>query len=152
MLYKDYEINNETLVIIPSDKKVCKSYETTQEVNIQKNPIDIINESCKSFGSSYIGRFEGSKSLLNINYKVPIIIEEVSEMIFFPTTSPRNPRCCWVSLNHIKRYERQAENTKVFFDNNTSIVLEISYQSFANQFYRATRLLLILKTKKNLLK
>lgn len=45
-------------------------------------PSDIIDQSCRSFGSSYLGRHEGTKHLTGINYKAPIIIEETQSMIF----------------------------------------------------------------------
>ena len=35
-----------------------------------------MDDSCKYFGSSYQGRYEGTKNLIGMNYKLPIIIEE----------------------------------------------------------------------------
>ena len=69
-------------------------------------------------------------------------------MIFFPTTSYESDTCAWISLNNISNYKREENHVKVIFQNNTSIDLNISYESFENQVLRATKLLLILKSRK----
>ena len=61
----------------------------------------IIENSCRYFGSSYNGRHIGTKNLTGINYKSPIIIEETKNIIFFPTTSPKQSDCSWISLKYI---------------------------------------------------
>ena len=107
-------------------------------------------KSCKYFGSSYNGRKEGSKSILGVEYKVPIVVEDSKNIIFFPTTSPHDNECIWLSLNHIKDYYRTDYNqTKVIFDNNKEIVIPISYRSIENQILRSARLESLLRNRKN---
>ena len=130
--------NNQTEIIDESGKKV---------INKQKNVI--LNYSCAYYGSSLKGRLEGSKAALGSKYKLPIIVEETQEIIFFPTSSPDNEDCCWISLNNIVNYEQNFKNVTVIFKNNTKINLNISYESFENQYLRASKLLLILKNRKN---
>ena len=100
----DYEINSSTLAIISMNDSCCKVLEEEEEYIINKSAYDVIDNSCKYFGSSYKGRYEGTKSLLGMNYKLPIIIEESRNIIFFPTSSPKLNDCFWISLNNISDY------------------------------------------------
>lgn len=147
-MLENYEINNETLAIIPIDKKTSKVIELNNSYIVNDSVINIIDNSCRYFGSSYEGRFEGTKSMLNISYKNPIIIEESREIIFFPTASPRSEDCNWISLGNIEKYTKDDYNTLVTFKNGQKISFNISFTSFENQIYRASRLLLVLKSKK----
>ena len=52
----NYEINNRTLAIIPIKNKISKIIEIDGEFYVNENPIKIIDNSCKYFGSSYEGR------------------------------------------------------------------------------------------------
>ena len=135
-----YEINKFTMALIPCDSKRTKVYETNDTFIISNPIMKIIEESCKSFGSSYLGRHEGTKKLTGISHKSPIIIEETNGIIFFPTTSPRLDTCCWISLKYIKKYYSSNNKTIVIFENNKHIELNISINSFDNQYLRATKL------------
>ena len=101
----EYEINNSTLAIISIDESHCKILEEEEEYIVNKPSYEVIDDSCKYFGSSYKGRYEGTKSLIGMNYKLPIIIEESENIIFFPTKSSLLDDCCWINYNYIKKYE-----------------------------------------------
>lgn len=135
-----YEINEKTVAIIPVDNKSTKVIEEDSSFLVNNSSMKIIEESCEFFGSSFIGRQKGTKSLIGINYKSPIIIEESKNIIYFPTTSPRLKECSWFSLNHIKSYEGKEGKTLIYFENGEKIVINISYGSFDNQFLRASKL------------
>lgn len=145
---KEYEINNDTLVIFQIDNKISKVLEKEVELIVNKNPIEIIDESCKFFGSSYSGRFEGTKRLIGKSYKSPIIIEESKEIIFFPTHSPRNKECNWINLKEIKKIEKNENNSKIIFKNNKQFNLLISYSMLENQILRANLLKTIINSRK----
>ena len=78
--------------------------------------------------------------LLGFNYKAPIIIEETKNMIFFPTSSPRFDNCMWISLKHIKKYDKYNNKSIVSFKGGKTLTLNMSYNSLENQIFRATRL------------
>lgn len=59
----NYEINSETLAIISLDNGTSKIIEKDYTVEISCNHLKIIDNSCKYFGSSYTGRFEGTKKI-----------------------------------------------------------------------------------------
>lgn len=144
----NYEINSSTLAIIPFNNNISKVIEENEIIEIKKDTTQIIDNSCRYFGSSYIGRFEGTKSLLGINYKSPILIEETREIIFFPTTSPRLNECHWISLKHVEKLIKKENQTTILFKNGLELDLNISYGSLENQLLRATRLQSIVRDRK----
>lgn len=146
----NYEITKSTLAIIPIDSKRCEVIEDEDEFVINKNSTKIIDDSCKFFGSSLNGRHEGTKNLIGVNYKAPIIVEETSEIIFFPTNSPRISDCTWISLNNLENYKKNNGKTKVCFKNGKEIEVNVSYGSLENQVLRSTRLESILRKRKNM--
>lgn len=144
-----YEINNSTLAIIPISKNCSKVIEKENNYIINNSTTDIIDHSCKFFGSSYNGRCEGTKNLVGFNYKSPIIIEESREIIFFPTSSPRFDNCSWISLNNIDKYIKKENISSIYFKNGINIDFKISYSSLENQILRATMLESKLRQRKN---
>ena len=60
-----YEINNDTLAILPLNEYKSKVIEKTKTVVVDLTPMKIIENSCAYFGSSYQGRFLGTKNLQN---------------------------------------------------------------------------------------
>lgn len=146
---KDYEINDETLAIIPDDIWNSIVVEDNCDYEVSGKPLEIVDYSCKYFGSSYPGRKEGSKDVLNSSYKLPIVVEDTRNLVFFPTTSPTDDDCSWISLKNIKEYRRIDDlNTEVEFKNGKVITVGISYNSFNNQVLRASRLESILRNRR----
>ena len=136
----EYEINTQTLAIIPINKNKSKIIEKNKEFTINSSTIKIIDDSCKFFGSSYEGRFCGTKALTGITYKSPIIIEESRKMIFFPTSSPRSSSCIWLSFNNIDDYYSEGNYSIIKFSCGKVIKLHVSFTIIDNQVLRSTRL------------
>ena len=144
----NYEINQSTLAIVPINNNESKVIEEEGTIGIKKTTTGIIDDSCRFFGSSYLGRHEGTESLLGINYKAPIVIEESKEIIFFPTASPRVEDCHWISLKHVDKLKKNNGHTKILFKNGEELELNVSYGSLENQLLRATRLQSIMRDRK----
>lgn len=136
----EYEINSQTLAIVPIDKNTSKIYEEETEYIIKKSANSIIKFNCEFYGSSYQGRCIGTKSLTGIKTKFPIIIEESRNIIFFPTTSTRNKQSMWIALNKIKSYKKYKYDSQIIFENDSRINTNISLYSLENQICRATML------------
>jgi len=143
-----YEINSNTIALLPYINGNNKIIELENEYINNDNIQNIINNSCKFFGSSYNGRLIGTKKILGVSYKAPIVIEESSDLIFFPTSSPRLETCAWISLKGIKDYCKTGHMTQITLINNQKINLDISYSSFDNQILRAARLLMLINERK----
>ena len=145
-----YEINEGTLAVLAKEKGKSEILEDDQKYIIDERPFKIMDHSCQYFGSSYEGRSQGSQAMLGSErYKVPIIVEETQNLIFFPTVSPTNNDCSWIALKQVKSYEKENGFTKITFKNGHQLELPISYRSFENQILRATRLESIMKNRRN---
>lgn len=147
-----YEINEDTLAIIPINKEQTKIIEKDNEYIINEKAYDVMEYSCEYFGSSLEGRLNGAKNILGSIYKIPIIVEESREIIFFPTTSPQLETNIWISLKNIKKYEKSDKTTIIYFDNDKKVVVSTPYLSINNQILRATRLGSVFKHRKDIKK
>lgn len=145
-----YEISKGTLAILPNEKNSSVVYEDDERYIIKQTPFEIMEDSCKYFGSTYEGRKDGAREMLGAEYKVPIVIEDSSNLIVFPTTSPLSEDCVWISLKRVDKIIKiDANNTKIIFDNKKEIIVDSSYRTIENQLSRASRLDLILRNHKN---
>lgn len=145
---KNYEINTDTLALIALKDKT-EVFEENDHFFVDKIANEIMEDSCAYFGSSLEGRQKGTASLIGINYKVPVIVEESKEMIFFPTLSPRKDNCSWISLQKINQYYRIGDKMIIEFKNGSRVVLNVSFGVIDNQVLRATRLESVLRSRKN---
>ncbi len=144
----DYEITFDTQAIVPIDNNTTKVIETNEEYVVNSNILNVLEHSCEYFGSSYEGRKEGTKKLLGITHKSPIIVEESRKIIFFPTTSPDNNKCMWINLEKIEDYYMIDKKTSAIkFKNGDIIKIDISYGSLSNQILRSTRLKYVLEER-----
>ena len=107
-----------------------------------------MEDSCNYYGSSYNGRLNAAKKILDSNYKVPILIEESEFIVFFPTKSSLLDDCCWINYSFIKKYDTNGKKTTIIFKNNQQIDVDISKLSLENQISRSYKLELISRKRK----
>jgi len=146
----DYEINVDTNAIIPLNNEKSYIMEPESEYYVSGSTTDVIEHSCEYFGSSYEGRSIGTYNLLGIQHKIPIIIEESSNIIFFPTASPRRNECFWLSYENITKFDKgnNAKSTIVEFKSGQKLMVPVSIHSFSNQYLRAGRLKAVISSRK----
>ncbi len=143
-----YEINKDTYAIVSVNSDVSRVLEKDDEYFVNKSSYSVMEDSCSYYGSSCEGRIKGTKQILGSNYKVPIVVEETNEIIFFPTEAATNANCIWLSLNNIKSYERNNGFTKVIFNSGKELIVKMSISSFETQILRANRLGSIIRKRK----
>ncbi len=144
----EFEITYDTQVILPIDNKSSRIIENNESYVVNVTPMQILEHSCEYFGSSFNGRKDGTKKLLGITHKSPIIIEESRKIIFFPTTSPERTDCIWINLEKINKYYKSSQKKSIIeFKNGDIIEFEISIGSLTNQILRASRLRYILEER-----
>ncbi|MCI9585326.1 MAG: hypothetical protein HFH45_01665 [Bacilli bacterium] len=148
----EYEISSKTCALLAINSKETEVIEEENRFIIDHRATKIIKKSCEYYGCTLEGRLKGSQKQLGMKYKLPIVIENTNELIFFPTTSPRLEDCSWISLNNIKTYQKQGYGTLVEFNNGITIELEISLETLENQINRATRLMLVTRQRSKMLK
>ena len=145
---ENYEINNETMALIPLSKGKVKVLEYDEEFILDTNATQIMEDSCQYFGSSLEGRRKGTEVMIGVSYKAPIIVEETFELIFFPLSSSRYHDTPWISLKYVDKYYKEGKNVVLEFLNGRKILLDVTFGIFDNQLLRATRLKSALRGRK----
>ncbi len=149
MITDFYEINTKTCALIAKGENKTEIIEGSKTFIINKKPLEILKESCEYFGSTYEGRIKGTKTLLGMCYKLPIAVEGSKELIFFPTMSANKLNCSWLAVKNIQDYRANDEQVFVKFNGNQIKQLNISYESLENQIFRSTKLMLVMRNRRN---
>ncbi len=149
----NYEINDETLVIVPYECGKSKVYEYDEEFIVNMIPLTIIKNSCLFFGSSFDGRKEASKNIIGIDMKVPILVEESRNIIFFPVSSCINKNSIWISYQNLLKYSKNSlSSSNLYFKNKKNIQLPVKYNLIDNQVIRCIKLDTLLTKRKIFIK
>ncbi|MDA1475991.1 competence protein ComK [Bacillus changyiensis] len=135
-----YEVNSSTMAVLPlndGEKPASKVLETDRTFFVKMRPFQIIDRSCRYFGSSYAGRKAGTYEVIKVSHKPPIMVDHSNNIFLFPTFSSTRPQCGWLSHAHIHEFRAaKFDNTFVTFVNGDSLELPVSITSFENQVYR----------------
>lgn len=149
----NYEINVETLMIIPYEHGKSKVYEYDAEYIVNMVSLDVIRNSCLFFGCSFDGRKEAVKNILGVDMKVPILVEDSKNIIFFPVGNCINKNSIWISYQNLLKYSKKSEfSTVLYFKNNKQIVVDVKYNLIDNQVIRCIKLDSLLNKRKNFFK
>ena len=70
-----YEINEDTLALVPTISDNVRVYEKESSFDLNSSCSEIIDNSCMYYGSTYEGRRIGSMHMLGASYKLPIIVD-----------------------------------------------------------------------------
>jgi len=137
---ESYEINKDTVALIPKGNNHTIVYEVDNSFVVDKTPLQIVEESCEYFGSSLEGRQIGTNKLVGFTHKVPVVVEESFNLIFFPTLSPKNEECSWLAYTHIYKPLKFKNKTIIELKNGKKILVDASQAIIDNQLYRCSRL------------
>ena len=149
MYLSSYTINKKTLAIVPISDNKTKIYESNNVIVVAEPVKKLIEDNCRYYGSSYDGRKKGTSDLIGVTHKSPIVIEDSTGIIFFPTCSPRLKNCSWISLNNIDTYKKYNTESMITFQNNLTLKIPVSSKIINNQILRATRLEVVYQKRKN---
>lgn len=95
-------------------------------ITVNKSPKVIIIDSILYHGSSYNGSITFSKKLFENGKVLPVVISSILEIFFFPVFSPDNPKCIWLSIDHIdKIVAEQSKHCKVILQGGTEIIIKM---------------------------
>lgn len=134
---ESYEVNGATIAVLPEeiDGKICsRIIEKDCVFYVNMKPLQIVDRSCRFFGSSYAGRKAGTYEVTKISHKPPIMVHPSNQIFLFPTLSSTRPQCGWISHVHVKEFKAtEFDDTEVTFSNGKTMELPISYNSFENQ-------------------
>lgn len=144
----DYIINKDTYYIMYDGfNTIIKELDT--EFVLKENKLkSILENSCEYYGSSLEGRIKGTKNLINNKYKLPIIISEINNIIFFSLHGKKNNEIIWFNFNMIKSYKKDGDLVRINFINGEEKKFMLSYTVFNNQIMKCSRLIIVLLSRK----
>lgn len=151
MMEEKYNVNRFTMAILPleeGDSTYSKVLETDKEIIVKAKPLELIDRSCRYFGSSYEGRKAGTKEATGITHKPPIVVDPASSIYFFPTSSSSKLHCAWLSHGYVDKYDSiNYYDTEVLFVNGDKTTVSVSKHSFQTQLYRTAQLRTVISSR-----
>ncbi len=145
---KNYEINEDTMAIVPVSYYESLIKEKDREFIINNNSYKIMEYSCEYYGSTIGGRLKAAKKIFDCPYKTPLLIEESENIIFFPTKSAKDEDCLWINNNYVEKIIKKDGTSVLLFTNGDSININTSKLSLENQVARSARYENILRKRK----
>lgn len=142
MIENEYEINQQTLAIIPAKQIDFDSIviETKNTRHIKKTALQLIKTACYNDWTTYEGRRQAVMHHTNYIQKVPIPISMHNRIYFFPTHSPSNIDNSWIAYQHIAHIEKSPENTQkptiIYFKTGQAMSVDISIHTLRSQIQR----------------
>lgn len=144
MKRQHYLINDDTMYLLPVDdgglteSRIGMIY--GESIRCIDSPNKVIDRNCRHHLYSYQARKEFTKALTGMGSKLPIIIDYSGSLIFFCTHSDRVANNNWFNIRHIHSYWNSGGKTRIRFENNEEIEVDISFSSFNNQYLNALKL------------
>lgn len=144
---KNYLINNDTVALL---KKCDKSIiYTLDDIKVINNNLKFILEyNCNYYGSSLDGRKKCAKSILNVKYRIPIIIDESHNIILLQLNSFRDKECLFLVANKILDMEEINNCLKITCINNQEFYVNLSKSSLEKMLLQSFKLNNTLKSRK----
>lgn len=143
---ENYIINNKTIAILKNNNKTI-IYDVDNIRVINKNIKRILDENCSFYGSSLSGRKKSAKNILNIHYKVPVVVKE--DVILLQVNNIRKKECLFLVLNKIVDYKLENQKLKIICINKQVFLINISKNSFEKMLINSIKLNNILKWQKS---
>ena len=140
-----FKINNNTLFMEFNGENTIVHEEDNQLKFVGNLLNSILNFSCIYYGSSLKGRIMGSKNILGGCYKIPNMISEKNNIIFFPIKEEKS--YYWLNFNKVQNYEKSQNGVDVLFKNGKKKCFNITPAKFNNQLLKCSRLWLVYLTR-----
>ena len=139
----EYIINKDTYYLMYDGCSTVIFELSTELVLPGDNLLTILDNSCKYYGSSLKGRLVGTRNLIDCRYRLPIIISEKNNLLFFPLNGKKNGEVIWFNFNSIKSYKKDGNFVSIMFNNGEIKKFMISYTVLNNQIMKCSRMLII---------
>lgn len=139
-IIKGCELSSNTVLIRSIGPGESEVVNLTDSVILPYSSKTIVDKNCKLFGSSLHGRIESSKEWLGYDYKLPIIVDEIRNLVLFPTRSIDSPKNVWLSYNVIDDYTVKRDGVEILLKNGKTIKIKESFNVFESQYFRAAKL------------
>ena len=142
---ENYLINNKTVALLKvKNKTIIYDVETKRVIN--KNIKKILEYNCLFYGSDLVGRKKSAAKIINIRYKIPLIIND--NIILLQLNSIRCDECLFLVLNKLIDYKVNSNLLEIKCINNTIFNNKISKNSFEKMIINGIKLNNYLNGKK----
>ncbi|MBK3494805.1 competence protein ComK [Viridibacillus sp. YIM B01967] len=137
-------ITTHSIVLLPVFDGDMKSKVLTKDGYLFSTftPIQLLRNACIRNGSTLEGRIDAANELLGYSKKLPLYIGE--GIYAFPTRSPYHPECIWVFYHNFQYWAYSKGQTMLQFENDETIILDISLHTFITQKQRLASIILSL--------
>ena len=107
---------------------------------VKKPVLSLLEEACLFYGSTLQGRTIAAKKILQIHQKVPILVSEKKETLWFPTVSATRDDCIWIHANEVVSYHAKGKRTQAIANvSSCSCVNTSSMRKYEDIFYNFSR-------------
>ena len=145
---ENYIINNKTIGLLKiNNKTIIFNVDKTKVIN--KSIRQVIDYSCKYYGSNLNGRICSAKYILGDKYKIPIVIDDFNKLILISLSSIRNNICLFLIFNKIVDYSIENRYLKIKCANNVNFYVKISKNIFEKKLLKSLKLNNVLFERKN---
>lgn len=145
---ENYLISNKTIAVIKNKRKTI-IINVDKVVVINKSVKNILEYNCNYYGSSFDGRIKCAKDILNIKYKIPIVIDDKNNIVLISLNSPRDSSNVYLVTNKILNYEIINNNLRVFCLNNVNFKVKLSKNVFEKLLLNSIKIINTLNWRKN---
>ncbi len=136
---RNYIIKDSTIAILKQEKKTI-IYNVENFVVFNKSIKKILDENCMLHGSNLNGRIKSVQKILNVKYRVPILISEKENIILLPMNSMRDKECLYIVANKIIDYTENEDYLEIKCINNQIFKTKISKYSFEKMIINMMKL------------
>ena len=144
---KNYLIDNDTIALLKKrDKTIIYTLDDQKIFNT--NYKFILEYNCNYYGSSLDGRKKSAKSILNVKYRVPIIVDELHNIILLQLNSSRDKECLFLVANKILDMEEENNQLKITCINKQEFYVNLSKKSLEKMLLQSFKLNNTLKSRK----
>lgn len=144
----NYFINSSTVALLKDGKKTI-IYDVEKSVVINKSIRSIIEFNCNYYGHSVNGTKKAIKKLLNIKYRVPIVVSISNNYTLIPVGNIRNDMCLFLVTSKIIDYEKCNDYLEINCVNNNKFKVNFSINSFEKLLINSIRINNLLINRKN---
>ena len=113
---------------------------STKPIYVKTAPVKLIEKAYRQNGEELLTRNDGAKILCGFNNKTPIVISVTKKMYYFPTHSPQNPHCSWLSHTHVRRVTAaKYGGSIVTFSDGQTMEFQVSKSTMDFQLHRTAQ-------------
>ena len=144
---KDYIIRDNTIALLKKENTTI-IYDVENIKVINKNIKTILEENCLFHGCSMKGRIKSISKIINVKYKVPLLISEAENIVLLQLNAIRDKECLFIVANKIINYVEENDYLKIICIDNQEFNVKISKYSFEKMLINTIKLNNYLKWSK----